>query len=158
MSPGSRVHVVLPEGVDDPTTPSGGNVYDRRVCEELTRSGWAVVEHRVADAPVGALGRVLSRVPDESLALVDGLLAVAEPAAMLRASHRLRLGVLLHMPFGERDSTARGSERGVLSAATAVVTTSEWSRRWVLRHHGLRPGSVHVAEPGVDPAGPASGS
>ena len=30
------VHVVLPGDVDDPARTSGGNVYDRRVCDELS--------------------------------------------------------------------------------------------------------------------------
>ncbi len=46
----------------------------------------------------------------------------------------------------------------MLEAASAVVTTSEWSRRWVLRHYGLRQHDVHVAQPGVDPAELAQGS
>ena len=29
------VHVVVPEGIDDPARPSGGNAYDRRVCRGL---------------------------------------------------------------------------------------------------------------------------
>ena len=134
------VHVVVPEGVDDPTTPSGGNVYDRRLCEELTRSGWPVQELTVPTVE-GTLAGVLAGLPDGAVALVDGLVAVAAPDAMLRESSRLRLVVLLHMPFGERDADIRALERQVLAAATAVVTTSEWSRRWVLRHYGLRPRS-----------------
>jgi glycosyltransferase involved in cell wall biosynthesis len=148
------VHVVVPDGIDDPTTPSGGNLYDRRLCEELSRSGWAVEEHPV----VHSLASVLARVPDGAVTLVDGLVAVAAADAVLREAGRVRIVVLLHMPFGERDPAARVSERRVLAAATAVVTTSEWSRRWVRREYDLRPGSVHVAPPGVDRAGLAAGS
>ena len=32
------VHVVVPADVDDPEVPSGGNVYDRRICSELEES------------------------------------------------------------------------------------------------------------------------
>ena len=39
------VHVVLPDGVDDPSRPSGGNVYDRRLCDGLAARGWTVREH-----------------------------------------------------------------------------------------------------------------
>lgn len=154
MSTAGVVHVVVPEGVDDPTTPSGGNVYDRRLCEELTRSGWTVREHPVA----GTVAGVLAGLPDGTVTLVDGLVAVAAPSSVLREAERLRIVVLLHMPFGERDPGMRAPERRVLSAATAVVTTSDWSRRWVLHDYGLRPWSVHVAEPGVDPADLATGS
>jgi glycosyltransferase involved in cell wall biosynthesis len=39
-----------------------------------------------------------------------------------------------------------------------VVTTSEWSRRWLLDHYVLLPDRIHVAEPGVDTAELAAGS
>ena len=139
------VHVVMPQGVDDPTRPSGGNVYDRRLCDELTRSGWSVIEHEVIDT----LAEVLSALSDDVLVLVDGLVAVAAPHDVLDQARRLRLVVLLHMPFGERDVAARFPERTVLSVANAVVTTSEWSRRWLVDHYVLLPDRIHVAEPGV---------
>jgi glycosyltransferase involved in cell wall biosynthesis len=154
MRTGKVVHVVVPEGVDDPTTPSGGNVYDRRLCEELTRSGWTVGEHAATDTLTG----VLAGLPDGAVTLVDGLVAVAAPDELVREAHRLRIVVLLHMPFGERDAEARAAEGRVLSVAAAVVTTSEWSRGWVLEHYGLRSSAVHVAAPGVDPADLASTS
>src|SRR6185312_15059032 len=97
MTAARVVHVVVPEGVDDPTTPSGGNVYDRRLCEELTGSGWTVRELTVPGEPADSLAGVLAVVPDGAVALVDGLVAVAAPHAMLRESSRLRLVVLLHM-------------------------------------------------------------
>ena len=158
MSTRPVVHVVVPEGVDDPTTPSGGNLYDRRLCEELTRSGWTVGELPVPEHSPETLAGALAGLPDGALTLVDGLVAVAAPHALLDGASRLRIVVLVHMPFGERDRDARSRERQVLSAVTAVVTTSEWSRRWVLGHYGLRPWNVHVAPPGVDPAGLAAGS
>ena len=41
------VHVVVPGGIDDPARPSGGNTYDRRICDGLTALGWDVTEHKV---------------------------------------------------------------------------------------------------------------
>ena len=46
----TAVHVVVPDGIDDPTQPSGGNTYDRQVCRELGSSGWSVHEHPVLGA------------------------------------------------------------------------------------------------------------
>ncbi|HEY3687891.1 MAG TPA: glycosyltransferase, partial [Streptosporangiaceae bacterium] len=37
-----RVHVVVPARFDDPTNPSGGNIYDQRICTGLTNLGWDV--------------------------------------------------------------------------------------------------------------------
>ena len=46
----TELHVVVPASVADAGRPSGGNVYDRRVCEELAGLG-AVVDplgnHRI---------------------------------------------------------------------------------------------------------------
>ncbi len=44
----TAVHVVVPEGIDDPARPSGGNAYDRHVCRGLAATGWTVHEHAVA--------------------------------------------------------------------------------------------------------------
>jgi glycosyltransferase involved in cell wall biosynthesis len=62
------------------------------------------------------------------------------------------------MPFGERSAAARPGERAVLSAAAAVLTTSDWCRSWVLEHYELDPARVHVARPGVDAVAPAPGT
>ena len=58
---------------------------------------------------------------------------------------RLRLVVLVHMPLGhglpgEELPDARARERAALTAAAAVVATSEWTRRWLLEHYDLPPG------------------
>ena len=41
------MHFVVPDGIDDPARPSGGNTYDRNLCRELGASGWSVHEHPV---------------------------------------------------------------------------------------------------------------
>jgi len=136
------LHFVVPEAIDDPQRPSGGNVFDRRLMEELVAAGWEVHEHRVA----GQLD--LAGLPDGSTVLVDGL--VASPAeAMLAEADRLRLVLLLHMAQAERQ---------VLRAVDAVVTTSRWARQWVIEQHGLDQDRVLVAVPGVDPGPPVAGS
>ena len=43
----AEVHFIVPESIDDPARPSGGNTYDRRVCRGLAALGWAVHEHAV---------------------------------------------------------------------------------------------------------------
>ena len=55
----TAVHVVVPEGIDDPARPSGGNTYDRRVCRGLAALGWTVREHAVPRRrrPRGAAAR-----------------------------------------------------------------------------------------------------
>src|SRR4051794_41699446 len=93
------VHVVVPEGIDDPARPSGGNAYDRRVCRGLAALGWTVHEHAVPGAwprPGGprhaALRRALPRNPDRALVLLDRLIASAAPQAPVPPARRLRQG------------------------------------------------------------------
>jgi glycosyltransferase involved in cell wall biosynthesis len=146
----SAVHFVVPGSIDDPARPSGGNTYDRRVSNGLTALGWAVREHLVTGSGLGA---AVEGVPDGEVVLVDGLLASARPDVLVEQARRLRLVVLMHMPLGERSG-----ECAVLATAGGVVTTSGWTRRWLLDRYGLRPDSVHVATPGVDQAAVAPGT
>jgi glycosyltransferase involved in cell wall biosynthesis len=166
----TEVHVVVPEGIDDPGRPSGGNAYDRRVCRGLAALGWAVHQHPIAGAwprpgaaGHAALARAVRRIPDGAVVLLDGLVASAAPDALVPQARRLRQVVLVHMPLGHRppDDEARAvreRERAVLSAAAAVVTTSAWTRRRLAELYALPADRVHVAEPGVDAAGLAPGT
>jgi len=132
-----RVHVVVPEGFDDPGQPTGGNIYDRRVCAGLAEAGWDVLVTTVAPAwPVpgpGAradLARIVSAIPGGERVLIDGIIASPAAAQLLPHTGRMRLTVLLHMPLASvldthHDASAQRSERVVLGAATGVVVTSE---------------------------------
>ncbi|MGN9777000.1 glycosyltransferase family 4 protein [Micromonospora sp. H33] len=153
------VHAVLPGDIDDPATPSGGNRYDRRVLDGLTAAGWTVHEHPVPGgwphpepADRAALARVLDALPDGAVALLDGLVASVVPEVLAPRAGRLRLVVLVHLPLDH------DAERAALGCAAAIVTTSGWTRRWLLDRYALPAARVHVAAPGVDPAPPAAGS
>jgi glycosyltransferase involved in cell wall biosynthesis len=146
----TALHFVVPEGIDDPARPSGGNLYDRRVCRELAALGWTVHEHPVRGA--AGLARTVRGIPDGALVLLDGLIASPAPEVLVPEGRRLRQVVLMHMPLGHAD------EREVLMKAAAVITTSEWSRRRLGELYALPADRVHVAEPGVDAAGLASGT
>lgn len=126
-----NVHLVRPDGVDDPARPSGGNVYDRRVADAL-----GLVEH----TSVGT-------VPDGATVIVDGLLSGPD---LVAESARVQVVVLVHTPRFER------WEGEVLRAAAGVITTSRWTRDELVARYGLD--RVRVAEPGVDPAPLATGS
>lgn len=171
----TTVHFVVPDGIDDPKRPSGGNVYDRRVGDGLRALGWDVPEHGVGgswpepDARArAALEAVIAGLPDGAVVLVDGLLASTAPEVLVPAAGRLRLVVLVHMPLGDmrtphagfgddaRDADRR--ERAVLSAAASVITTSEWTRRRLIDRYELPPGRLHAARPGVDAADLTAGS
>lgn len=160
------VHVVVPRGFDDPARLSGGNTYDRRLCAGLRALGWevhvAVVEGGWPWTPelgAGELERSLSAIPDGRVVVLDGLLASRLPWVVLPASRRLRVVLLMHLPAGVDDLSARLPEQQVVASATAVVTPSGWCREWLVAEYALDPARVVVAAPGVDraPAAPGSG-
>jgi glycosyltransferase involved in cell wall biosynthesis len=168
-----RVHVIVPEGFGNPGQPTGGNVYDQRVCAGLADAGWDVLVTTVAgawpDPGSGAradLARIVSAIPDGETVLIDGLIASPAAAQLLPHTGRIRMTVLLHMPLAtavdtRRDASAERSERAVLRAAARVVVTSEWTREQILTRFAIPAHRVHVARPGVDrvaaPARPVRG-
>ncbi len=165
MTPAPAVHVVVPGGVDDPATPSGGNRYDRRVCDELRRT---FDVHEIAvpgDWPQPAaparevLARALADLPDGAVVLLDGLVACGVPDVLVPQAGRLRLIVLVHLPLGDETgldpavaAALTAAERATLQAAAAVVATSAGAARRLVTLHDLPAPAVHVAAPGVDPA------
>jgi hypothetical protein len=147
------VHVVMPEGVRDPARPSGGNVYDVRVCDGLAARGWPVREIEAPGAwphpDRAALTRLAERVaeaPDGAVVLVDGLVGSTAPEVLESLAARVRVVLLVHMPLDdEREARALG-------AADALVVTSGWAKRWLVGAYRLDPADVHVAVPGTEPA------
>lgn len=166
------MHVVLPGDIDDPATPSGGNRYDRRLCQGLAAAGWSVPELPVAGgwphpdtAERNALDRALAGIPDGSLVLLDGLVACAAPEVVVPQATRLRQVVLVHLPLADETGLSRAEaaelndrEQRTLRTAAAVVATSDWAAQQLVRRHGLPAARVHVAAPGVDPAPLAPGT
>src|ERR1700704_3369601 len=144
-----RVHVVVPEGFDDPGQPTGGNIYDRRACAGLAAAGWDVLVTTVAAAwPVSGSGaraglaRIVSAIPDGETVLIDGIIASPAAAQLLPHTGRIRMTVLLHMPLAtaadtHQDTSAERSEGAVLRAAAGVVVTSEWTRQQVLARYAI---------------------
>jgi glycosyltransferase involved in cell wall biosynthesis len=161
------VYVVVPDGIDDPARPSGGNTYDRHLLRELGSHGWSVQERAVAGfwdrpgaASFAALEETLRQIPDDGVVLLDGLIASTAPEVLVPQAGRLRLIVLVHMPLGHHppDDDARRRERAVLAAATATVTTSAWSRHRLIELYDLPAHRVRVAEPGAPAAERTSGT
>jgi len=134
------LHVIVPASIRDPRRPSGGNGYDRRVCEELSARGWQVRTH--LDGP--GLSSIIRGIPDGAVVLVDMLVATVDHDIFTAHAGRLRLVALSHMTF------ANDAEAAVLAAAHAVITTSAWSRDELRRRCSLAADAIHVAPPGAD--------
>ena len=151
-----ELHAVVPADIDDPDRVSGGNAYDRRVLDGLRATGWVVTEHPVTGgwprpdaAALERLAGVVAAVPEGGLLLVDGLVASCAAPVLVPEVGRVRLVVLVHLPLGLSDPVAAQGERDVLLAASAVVTTSEWTRGVLLDTYALVVDAVHVAQPGA---------
>jgi glycosyltransferase involved in cell wall biosynthesis len=164
----STLHVIGTAGLVDPTKPSGGNIYNRRICAGLTTIGWQVIQHvapgcwpwRPDRASVQTLGRLFAGIGDGAVVLVDGLIASTMPGILVPEARRLRLAVLVHgeAPPSHSVAHAQAREAAVLCAAQYVIATSWWTRERLLRRYALPPEKVHVAQPGVDPAQLALGT
>jgi len=156
------VHIVLPGDIDDPAAPSGGNRYDRQVCDGLTAAGWSVRELAVPGAwpqptPTdrARLAGALAGVPDKSTVLLDGLVACATPDVVAPEAGRLRLVALVHLPLADETGAPPeldAREREALHAVAAVVATSAWTAQRLVERHDLPAAKVHVATPGVNAA------
>jgi glycosyltransferase involved in cell wall biosynthesis len=145
-------------------------MYDRRVAGGLNALGWPVLEHRApgawpepSESALAALTTIIGAIPDRHVVLIDGLIASAVPEVLLPHAERLRLVVLVHMPLGHetvpgQTDDAGDRERRVLSAATAVVTTSDWTLRRLESLYGLNPKRLKVCRPGAESAALAPGT
>jgi len=149
----SIVHVVMPDSVYDPSRPSGGNEYDRRLCDELRSAGWRVDVVLVGWPTTGAgLPDALGEIPDAAVVVVDGLIAAGHADIFLAAADRLRLVLLMHMAGVDEGAGADQVTGRLAAAAAAVLTTSRWTAERLACWYPQIAGRIVPAVPGVDPA------
>lgn len=152
------VYFIVPEGIDDPSRTSGGNVFDRHVAAGLVDGGWDV---RMMPGDAAAAETAMARLPTGAVVLIDGLVASRAPAAVEVAAERLRTVVLAHMisaAFPDADPETVEGERRALRAARCVIVTSEWTRDELVRREGVPPERIVVAIPGSAEAPAARGT
>ncbi len=162
------VEFVVPGHLD---TLTGGYGYDRRMMAGLRERGWSVTVHALhesfptpdAAAREQAAG-VLATIPDDALALVDGLALGALPDEVAPHAGRLRVVALVHHPLAaETGLTAtlaahlEHSERRALQHVRHVIVTSPATAK-MLNEYGVASDRVTVITPGTDPAPIARGS
>jgi hypothetical protein len=146
------MHVtLLVPGIHD--RPTGGNIYNRRIIENLGSSGTVEV---VSWSPEDGGEPPVDR-PDEGVIVVDSLLVRhEEPLRALRRAYPAATFVLLAhylhcIDPNERDTPAARTERAVLPLFDGVVTTSRYAQR-ALAEEGLPDDRIAVVPPGLDDA------
>jgi glycosyltransferase involved in cell wall biosynthesis len=142
---------------------TGGYHYDRRLIAGLGVLGWRV-EVRSLDAGFPFPDRralmdaneVLASIPDDELAVVDGLALGAMPEVLANHASRLRLIALIHHPLALESGLSpavadqlRRSEEAALRCVRHVIVTSAFTRE-ALVPYGVDRSRVSVVEPGTD--------
>lgn len=142
------------------------------MAQGLSRRGWSVTLHRLREsfpfpdaAALAHAGERLAALPEQALAMVDGLAYGAMPREAMAHAARLRLVALVHHPLalesGLDADAARGlalSERRALAAARHVITTSRHTAATLVADYRVPAPILSVVEPGTDPAPAARGS
>ncbi len=156
-----RLWFVVPGDIESRT---GGYVYDKRLIEELRALGWSVTHVAWASSfpfptedDVRAAAASLAALPDNALAMIDGLaFGVLDDVARAEA-RRLRLVAMIHHPLALESGLAAGfsnklrhSEQRALAAARAAIVTSDTTAATLVKEFGVPAGNVTVAKPGVD--------
>lgn len=159
---------LIPGDIDLPT---GGYAYDRRVLALLGEAG---VRTRHVKLPgsfpsptavdLRATGEIVASLADCRVVLADGLAFGAMPTDLIRRIPQ-PIVALCHHPLCleagltvARTAELRTSESAALALARAVVVTSPMTAALLARDFGVPPASIHVAEPGTDPAPQATGT
>ena len=156
-----RIWFAVPGNID---TRTGGTLYDKRVIAELRATGWRV-GHLAwpaafpfpADQDLAIVKASLAACPDNALVIIDGLAFGVLPDLMAAEACRLRLVALVHHPLALESGLPsdiaerfRASERAALSAARAVVVTSEMTAATLAADFGVPREHITVAQPGTD--------
>lgn len=162
------VQILVP---GDPDTRTGGYLYDRRIMGGLAALGWRVELHRLSarfphpDPPaLREADAVLATLPEQGLAVIDGLALGAMPEVAAAHRDRLRLVALVHHPLALEtglDEAARqrlyASEYEALRQVRGIIVTSPSTAR-ALGAYDIPLERCAVVPPGTDPAPLAEGS
>ncbi|MBS0452219.1 MAG: glycosyltransferase family 4 protein [Proteobacteria bacterium] len=154
------------------STRTGGYTYDRHIIDGLRALGWQVDAQSLGPgfpwpgaAALAQARSVVEALPDETLALVDGLaFGVLGELAHAHAA-RLDWVALVHHPLalesGLNEQQRQGlhaAERHALQAARQVIVTSPFTARNLVAEFGVAASHIRVVEPGTAPAPVAPGS
>ncbi|MGA0935156.1 MAG: glycosyltransferase family 4 protein [Pseudohongiellaceae bacterium] len=155
------LYFVYPGDLD---TPTGGYRYDRRLIDELRKTGMEVITIALSGTfPFPDLQAImnareaLASLADDSVVLVDGLaLGVLNDIAKAEA-RRLRLLGLCHHPLALESGLDEGTrqrfyatEKSTLTHVRGVVVTSANTRDILINAFDVPSDHITVALPGTD--------
>ncbi|MCP4561315.1 MAG: glycosyltransferase family 4 protein [Bosea sp.] len=155
----------------DLSLPTGGYGYDRRLLAEWREMG-VTARHLPlpggfpdpSEADLAETGRAILSSPYDSVLLIDGLAYGAFPEGFA-AGLAGRVVALVHHPLGLETGLTPAQatafvrrETAALRYASAVIVSSETTKRLLVADFAVPAEKIRVAEPGVDPAARATGS
>jgi glycosyltransferase involved in cell wall biosynthesis len=148
----------------DPSTPTGGYVYDRQILAGLADLGWKTAMHSVDASfprPTPAALRdaraLLGRLPAGAVVVIDGLALAGLERVLDTEAKRLSCVALVHHPLaletGIEPASAKlleTAERNALALVRRVVCPSQWTARALTAEYRVPAAKIRVVEPGVD--------
>lgn len=154
------------------SAPTGGYEYDRQVIAGVRGRGWVVELRQISStfpvptaAELDDAAQMFGDLPDNTIAVVDGLAFGAMPEVAALHARRLRLVALVHLPLAlevglDAVSVARfeASERRALSFASAIIATGTTTAETLASRYGVASDRIAVIEPGTLAAPLAVGS
>lgn len=145
--------------------PTGGYIYDRRVLSLLPQFH-VVAKHlqlpggypSPGSADLEATVRIFSKLPRDTILLIDGLAFGAMPADVI-SSAKCPIVALVHHPLcletglsADRQAELKATEAAALALARQVVVTSSTTARTLHSLFAVPAEKITVAEPGTDAA------
>jgi len=147
----------------DPSTSTGGYIYDAQILAGLAELGWRTRVHSLDESfprPTPAALREarerLAALPGDGVVVIDGLALAGLERVLESEAKRLAIVALVHHPLALETGIAAGdarlletAERNALAFARRVIVTSQWTAR-ALGAYGVPIERLRVVEPGVD--------
>lgn len=165
---GQPLHILCPGDIKQLT---GGYGYLRRLVAGLCDLGETVIVHEVPgphpfvdDPSRDAADAIMASIPDGAPVLIDGLALPVAAHAIWVDRYRLRFAALVHHPLHlengltpEQADTLFRIERDALAHMRHVIVPSRTTMEGVV-NLSVPPARISIANPGTDPAEPATGS
>jgi glycosyltransferase involved in cell wall biosynthesis len=148
----------------DPSTQTGGYVYDRQILLGLADLGWKTAVHSLDESfprPTPAALRdaraLLAGLPGGAVVVIDGLALAGLERVLETEARRLRVVALVHHPLaletGIEPASAKlleTAERNALALVRRVICPSQWTARALAAEYRVPAARIRVVEPGVD--------